>query len=49
MDNSPIIEFVGRDAVWDPLTELLLKGAFELLQTAARLSWRSSSPRPPYA
>ena len=34
MDNTTIIEFSGRDAVADPLTDLLRKGARELLQTA---------------
>jgi len=34
MDDTTIIEFAGRDTVSDPLTELLRKGARELLQTA---------------
>ncbi|MFK7882418.1 IS256 family transposase [Roseobacter sp.] len=34
MYDTTIIEFAGRDAVSDPLTELLRKGARELLQTA---------------
>jgi len=34
MDDTTIIEFSGRDTVSDPLTELLRKGARELLQTA---------------
>ena len=34
MDDITIIEFSGRGAVSDPLTELLRKGARELLQTA---------------
>ena len=34
MDDIAIIEFSGRDAVSDRLTELLRKGARELLQTA---------------
>tara|TARA_R110002110_G_C13346463_1_gene708152 strand:- start:323 stop:1249 length:927 start_codon:yes stop_codon:yes gene_type:complete len=34
MDDTTIIEFSGRDAVIDPLTELLRKGARELLQAA---------------
>ena len=34
MDNSTIIEFTGRDAVTDPLTDLLRKGARDLLQAA---------------
>lgn len=34
MDDTTIIEFSGRDAVSDPLTELLRMGARELLQTA---------------
>jgi len=34
MDDTTIIEFAGRDAVSDPLTELLRKGARELLRTA---------------
>lgn len=34
MDDATIIEFAGRDTVSDPLTELLRKGARELLQTA---------------
>lgn len=34
MDDATIIEFSGRDAVVDPLTDLLRKGARELLQTA---------------
>ena len=32
MDDSTIINFAGRDAVCDPLTDLLRKGARELLQ-----------------
>ena len=34
MDDTTIIEFSGRDAVTDPLTDLLRKGARELLQAA---------------
>lgn len=34
MDDATIIEFAGRDAVFDPLTELLRKGARALLQSA---------------
>ncbi|WP_299590140.1 transposase, partial [uncultured Tateyamaria sp.] len=34
MDDSTIINFAGRDAVSDPLTVLLRKGARELLQAA---------------
>ncbi|MEO0829401.1 MAG: transposase, partial [Pseudomonadota bacterium] len=34
MDDSTIINFAGRDAVTDPLTDLLRKGARELLQAA---------------
>lgn len=34
MDDTTIIEFSGRDTVSDPLTEMLRKGARELLQTA---------------
>lgn len=34
MNDATIIEFAGRDAVSDPLTDLLRKGARELLQTA---------------
>ena len=34
MDDAAIIEFSGRDAVTDPLTDLLRKGARELLQAA---------------
>ena len=34
MDNATIIEFTGRDAVTDPLTDLLRKGARDLLQAA---------------
>lgn len=34
MNDATIIEFAGRDAVSDPLTELLRKGARELLQSA---------------
>lgn len=33
-DESNIVEFAGRDAIADPLTELLRKGARELLQSA---------------
>ena len=34
MDESNIVEFAGRDAISDPLTDLLRKGARELLQSA---------------
>jgi len=34
MDNATIIEFTGRDTVTDPLTDLLRKGARDLLQAA---------------
>ena len=34
MDDATIIDFAGRDGVTDPLTELLRKGARELLQVA---------------
>ena len=34
MEESNIVEFAGRDAIADPLTELLRKGARELLQSA---------------
>ena len=34
MDDATIIDFTGRDAVADPLTDLLRKGARELLQAA---------------
>ena len=34
MDESDILEFAGRDAISDPLTDLLRKGARELLQSA---------------
>ena len=34
MDDANIIDFAGRDEVTDPLTDLLRKGARELLQTA---------------
>ena len=34
MDDTTIIEFSGRDAVTDPLTDLLRKGVRELLQAA---------------
>ena len=34
MDNSTSIEFTGRDTVTDPLTDLLRKGARDLLQAA---------------
>ncbi|MCC5967692.1 MAG: hypothetical protein JJU24_16320 [Natronohydrobacter sp.] len=34
MDERNIVEFAGRDAIADPLTELLRKGARELLQSA---------------
>ncbi len=34
MNDATIIEFAGRDTVSDPLTDLLRKGARELLQTA---------------
>lgn len=32
MDDATIIGFTGRDAVIDPLTDLLRQGARELLQ-----------------
>ena len=35
MDAATIIGFTGRDAVTDPLTDLLRNGARELLQAAA--------------
>lgn len=35
MDDATIIDFTGRDAVTDPLTDLLRNGARELLQAAA--------------
>ena len=34
MDESNIVEFGGRYAISDPLTELLRKGTRELLQSA---------------
>lgn len=34
MDDATIIDFAGRDAVVDPLTDLLRKGARDLLQAA---------------
>ncbi len=34
MDDATIIDFAGRDGVIDPLTDLLRKGARELLQAA---------------
>ena len=34
MDDATIIDFAGRDAITDPLTDLLRKGARELLQAA---------------
>ena len=34
MDDSTILDFTGRDAVADPLTALVRKGARELLQAA---------------
>ena len=34
MDDTTILEFSGRDAVTDPLTDRLCKGARELLQAA---------------
>ena len=34
MDESNTVELHGRNAVADPLTELLRKGARQLLQTA---------------
>ena len=34
MDDATIIDFSGRDTVKDPLTDLLRKGARELLQAA---------------
>ena len=34
MDDTTIIDFTGRDAVSDPLSDLLRKGARELLQAA---------------
>ncbi|OSP53621.1 hypothetical protein BV911_16890 [Pseudoruegeria sp. SK021] len=34
MDETTIVEFSGRDAVTDPLTDLLRKGDRELLQAA---------------
>ncbi len=34
MDESNTVELPGRDVVTDPLTELLRKGAWQLLQTA---------------
>lgn len=34
MHDATIIEFAGRDAVTDPLTDLLRRGARELLQAA---------------
>ena len=38
MEDATIIDFAGRDAVPDPLTDLLRKGARELLQAAVELS-----------
>ena len=32
MDDATIIDFTGRDTVTDPLTDLLRKGARELLR-----------------
>jgi putative transposase len=37
MDDATIIEFSGRDAVSDPLTKVLRKGARELLQSAVEV------------
>ncbi|NCM98287.1 MAG: IS256 family transposase, partial [Rhodobacterales bacterium] len=37
MNESNIVEFSGRDAISDPLTELLRKGARELLQSAVEV------------
>ena len=34
MDDATIIDFIGRDWVSDPLTDLLRKGARDLLQAA---------------
>ena len=34
MDDNNIVEFSGRDTVADPLTDLLRKGARQLIQTA---------------
>ena len=34
MEDTTIINFAGRDTVTDPLTDLLRKGARELLQAA---------------
>src|SRR5210317_1129527 len=34
MDDATIIDFAGRDAITDPLTDLLRKGARDLLQAA---------------
>ena len=34
MNESNIVDFAGRDAISDPLTELLRKGARQLLQSA---------------
>ena len=34
MNDTTIMDFTGRDAVTDPLTALLRKGARELLQVA---------------
>lgn len=34
MDDATIVDFTGRDVVTDPLTDLLRKGARELLQAA---------------
>jgi hypothetical protein len=34
MDDATIIDLTGRDTVTDPLTDLLRKGARELLQAA---------------
>lgn len=36
MDENNIVEFAGRDAITYPLTELLQKGARELLQSAVK-------------
>ncbi len=34
MEEGSIVEFLGRDGISDPLTDLLRKGARDLLQTA---------------
>ncbi len=34
MNESNIVEFAGRDAIADPLTELVRKGARKSLQSA---------------